>query len=82
MAGLGLMLPARPFSLKEEVMRKKQAVCRVRSTALLGHWRSGRRWGHEWVEVGADEITDAMLRDTRIEVESIEVEVSSDDGER
>jgi len=41
---------------------------RVRSSAEIGHWRSGRYWGPSFVTVPAEEVTDAMLADPRLEI--------------
>lgn len=41
---------------------------RVRSTTEIGHWRAGRYWGKFFVTVSADEVTDSMLADPRLEI--------------
>lgn len=41
---------------------------RVRSTAERGHWRNGKHWGPSFVTVPAEEVTDSMLADPRLEI--------------
>jgi hypothetical protein len=40
----------------------------VRSIESRGHWRSGRRWEWDAVEVDGSEVTDAMRNDPRLEI--------------
>lgn len=45
------------------------STSRVRSIEINGHWRSGRRWGNQWVEVASEDVTQAMREDPRLRVE-------------
>lgn len=40
----------------------------VRSIESRGHWRSGRKWEWEAIEVDGSEITGAMREDPRLEI--------------
>ena len=46
---------------------------KVRSRQERGRWRSGRFFSRDWVDVAADEMTDAILADPLLEVELVEV---------
>lgn len=52
-------------------------VCKVRSTAERGHWRSGRHWGPQFVLVSANEVTPAMFADPRLVIELVEEAVQA-----
>lgn len=44
---------------------------RVKSIEQNGHFRSGRHWGNEWVDVDNSEVTQQMRDDPRLRVDSI-----------
>jgi len=51
-------------------------VFKVRSKATNGgHWRNGRRWGNDFVNVDSSDVSDSMLSDPRLEVVLCEEEV-------